>query len=266
MHAQKIDSGLDCQGFIANTCSVNSIQADFILVVDSVIDALITTCPDHIHSIYLYGSVPRGNAVVGKSDLDVSIVFKQPLTASKLAELAAISRSIPQSYPEISKLDIDPGHVAEVLDPTERYRWQFWLKHCCCCVWGVDLSIEFEKCRPNAHISYQMNQDLATFLQDMEEKFSLMSPDDVGKVLGKKILRTAYLLVADQDSSWYTDLTNCANVCLEYYPDDHEHIQLALDLALGKLGARDKGIALFNGFGKKLARLLGEESDSLRSR
>ncbi len=261
MDNQSGDKGLDCQGYIANTCSINIIQPGFSLVVDSVIEVLTSAFPEQIHSIYLYGSVARGTAVVGKSDLDVSVIFEEPLTVARLEALADISRTLPLSYSEISKLDIDPGHLAEVLDPKEQYRWQFWLKHCCCCIWGYGLSSRFEKCRPDARISYQMNQDLATFLKDMDGKFAQMSPDEVGKVIGKKILRTAYLLVAAKDNSWHTNLTKCAEVCLKYYPKNQDDIQLALKLSLGTLASRQQGIAMFNGFGQKLVKLLSDDAD-----
>ncbi len=71
--------GLDKDGFIQNLYSPNNIAPEFQGVVNAVIDSLLSELPNQIDGIYLYGSVPRGTAIVGRSDLDVSIVLATPV-------------------------------------------------------------------------------------------------------------------------------------------------------------------------------------------
>ena len=71
--------GLDKDGFIENLYSPRNIAPEFQEVVSVVVDSLLSDLPNQIDGIYLYGSVPRGTAVVGRSDLDVSIVLNTPI-------------------------------------------------------------------------------------------------------------------------------------------------------------------------------------------
>ena len=76
---QKLDRGLDKDGFIQNLYSPKNIAPEFQGVVNAVIDSLLSELPNQIDGIYLYGSVPRGTAIVGCSDLDVSVVLATPV-------------------------------------------------------------------------------------------------------------------------------------------------------------------------------------------
>lgn len=104
----KRDNGLDAQGFIRNDCSPENIQIEFQPVVEVVVGELITQLPKQIDGIYLYGSVPRGTAMLGHSDLDVSVILTAPVSQNELGIFNKLSSSIPKAYPQISKLDIDP--------------------------------------------------------------------------------------------------------------------------------------------------------------
>lgn len=237
--------GLDKHGFIDNVCSVNSIQREFKMVVDQVVSQLVQRLPKQVDSIYLYGSVARGEAVIGCSDLDLSILLNTPLTAHHQQVFNEISASIPQTYSEISKLDIDPGYLYDVLKPREVYHWHFWLKHCCCCVWGKDHSVHFPRHKPSLAIAQAINGDLCNYLLKMQPEFASMSDINVAKIIGKKLLRSAYYYVAEQDGSWYINLTQCAAVAKEYYPYHGADLDLAYQYAVGELTSKSGAIELF---------------------
>lgn len=168
---QEQDRGLDKQGFILNAYSPTHIQPEFKTVVD---------------------------AVAGHSDLDISIVLKMPISHTQRAIFQTISAAIATAYPQVSKLDIDPGYLNDILTPQERYHWQFWLKHCCCCIWGNDLSVQFQPYKPSLEIALALNGDLPHFLQQMAPSFADMSEANIAKVLGKKLVRAAYYFVAEK--------------------------------------------------------------------
>ena len=250
---QEHDTGLDQHGFIRSVYSIARIQPEFKSVVDSVVHELNHRLPTQIDGIYLYGSVPRGEAIAGDSDLDVSIVLNEPITESELQVFKQLSATIPRAYPEVAKLDIDPGYLVHILKPTERYHWQFWLKHCCCCVWGNDRATSFRQCTPSREIALALNGDLPVFLEQMSGSFARMNDATVAKVLGKKLLRAAYYFIADQDGSWYTDLTQCAQVAKKYYPNQHDDIELAHQFALGILTSKLEALALYKRMSKAIS-------------
>ncbi|EIT7142593.1 nucleotidyltransferase domain-containing protein [Vibrio vulnificus] len=243
---QEQDRGLDKRGFILNVYSPTQIQPEFKTVVDAVVAELLSQIPDQIDGIYLYGSVARGNAVAGHSDLDISIVLKTPISQTQRAIFQTISAAIAKAYPQVSKLDIDPGYLNDILTPQEKYHWQFWLKHCCCCIWGNDLSVQFQPYKPSLEIALALNGDLPSFLEKMAPSFADMSDENIAKVLGKKLVRAAYYFVAEKDGSWYTDLSQCIRVAKEYYPNQRDDLELAYQFALGNLTSRSDAFVLYD--------------------
>ncbi|CAK2369043.1 Nucleotidyltransferase [Vibrio crassostreae] len=244
--------GLDREGFIQNLYSPKNIAPEFQDVVNAVIDSLLRGLPNQIDGIYLYGSVPRGTAIVGHSDLDVSIVLATPVGQREEEVFKRLSDTIPKAYPQVSKLDIDPGFLSEILQPNEEFHWQFWLKHCCCCIWGNDLSAEFPRYKPSIEIAQALNGDLSTFLEEMTPSFESMSDANVAKVIGKKLVRAAYYFVTEKDGSWYSDLSQCAAVAKRYYPNLDDDIELAHQYALGQLTSQGEVFKLYKRLSKKL--------------
>ncbi|WP_299138429.1 nucleotidyltransferase domain-containing protein [uncultured Vibrio sp.] len=251
---QKLDKGLDKDGFIQNLYSYKNIAHEFQGVVNAVIDSLLSELPNQIDGIYLYGSVPRGTAVVGRSDLDVSIVLNTPISQRERRVFQHLSDTIPKAYPQVSKLDIDAGFLSEVLQPQEKFHWQFWLKHCCCCIWGNDLSIEFPRYKPSNEIAQALNGDLSVFLEQMTSSFETMADADVTKVIGKKLVRAAYYFVAEKDGSWCTDLSQGAAVAKRYYPNQSDDIELAYQYALGNFTSKTEAFELYERLSKELIR------------
>ena len=245
--------GLDKDGFIENLYSSENIAPEFQDAVNAVIDSLLSDLPNQIDGIYLYGSVPRGTAVVGHSDLDVSIVLNTPIGQKEKRLFQHLSDTIPKAYPQVSKLDIDPGSLSEVLQPQEKFHWQYWLKHCCCCIWGNDLSIDFPRYKPSSEIAQALNGDLSTFLEQMSSAFKTMTDTDVVKVIGKKLVRAAYYFVAEKDGSWYTNLSQCTAVAKRYYPKQSDDIELAHQYALGKLISKVEALELYERLSKHLS-------------
>ena len=245
--------GLDKDGFIENLYSPKNIDPEFQEVVSAVIDSLLSGLPSQIDGIYLYGSVPRGTAVVGHSDLDVSIILNTPINPKEKRVFQHLSDIIPKAYPQVSKLDIDPGFLSEVLQPQEKFHWQFWLKHCCCCIWGDDLSNDFTRYKPSREIAQALNGDLSTFQEQMSPAFKTMTDADAAKVIGKKLVRAAYYFVAEKDASWYTNLSQCTAVAKRYYPEQSDDIELAHQYALGQLTSKVKALELYERLSKNLS-------------
>ncbi|MCY9824851.1 nucleotidyltransferase domain-containing protein [Vibrio chagasii] len=245
--------GLDKDGFIENLYSPKNIAPEFQEVVSAVIDSLLSGLPNQIDGIYLYGSVPRGTAVVGRSDLDVSIVLNTSIGKKEKRVFQRLSDCIPKAYPQVSKLDIDPGFLSEVLQPQEKFHWQFWLKHCCCCIWGNDLSIGFSRYKPSREIAQALNGDLSTFLDQMSPAFKTMTDADIAKLIGKKLVRAAYYFVAEKDGSWHTNLSQCNAVAKRYYPEQSDDIELAHQYALGQLTSKVKALELYERLSKNLS-------------
>ncbi|MCF3961263.1 nucleotidyltransferase domain-containing protein [Streptomyces fuscigenes] len=69
------DKGLDADGFLAREGSLGRVPAPFGPLVDDVRRRVPEVFGPRLHSAYLYGSLPRGTAVPGRSDLDLLIAL-----------------------------------------------------------------------------------------------------------------------------------------------------------------------------------------------
>lgn len=207
IQVKNIDNGLNNEGFIVNPCKVEYITPDYRKLIDDLLCQLQTCLGDKLHSVYLYGSVARGDARQYQSDLDLSLVFNQELTEQEQHALKGIQRTTQQRYDFVTKIDFDPGIIHQVLLPEEKYRWHFWLKHCCCCIYGEDLSRQFAWQKPSLAIAYALNSDLDEFLHQRLNRLTDENSARVGREVAKKLLRSVYGIVAIEDRSWYASLS-----------------------------------------------------------
>ncbi|HGN1278858.1 TPA: hypothetical protein ACKRG6_000576 [Proteus mirabilis] len=123
------------------------IQPEFSHIIECVVTNLTRYFPKLIHSLYVYGSVAEGRAEVGKSELDMTVIFKYEPVQSVLEK----------NNPVISKIDFDCGLLEQVLDPDNVLSWGYWIKHHCHCVYGEDLSHRFQAFKPSKAIAVAVN-------------------------------------------------------------------------------------------------------------
>ncbi|KJY91489.1 hypothetical protein TW84_08020 [Vibrio neptunius] len=248
-----INNGLDEQGYIVNHCSVAYIQPAFRPSVDRVVSCLRDTFAGKIHSLYLYGSVARGTAVEFDSDIDLSIVFTKPLDLETERKLQATKLKLEQELTIFSKIDFDPGHLEAILSPNELHHWQFWLKHCCCCVSGDDLSLKFSRLKPNRKIGSALNGDLSSFITQACDELNESNQKYIGRMLAKKILRSAYTLIAEKDNSWHVEIKWCVKAVLRHYSKESQCVELALRMIEGQPYGIEDIQQLANGWGRRVA-------------
>ena len=75
--------GLDQDGFIEREGAIARVPQAFAPVVDAAKAAIRDTFGhDRLHSAYLYGSIPRGTAVPGVSDLDLLLALHDEPTSA----------------------------------------------------------------------------------------------------------------------------------------------------------------------------------------
>lgn len=117
------NNGLDHQGYIINPCSQDCIQPEFSHLIETALQSLQTSLAGKLHSVYLYGSVAKGSAIPFLSDLDLSLVFNEPIRSEEAKYLAQLTLDLQLQFPIVSKIDFGPGHVEEILNPREKYRW-----------------------------------------------------------------------------------------------------------------------------------------------
>ncbi len=229
-------------------------QQEFEPVIKALITNLRAAAGGSIHSIYLFGSVARREAIPGKSNLDVTIVTKVALTPRQQTTLNTIKWRFKRQFPQITDISFNVGDTQEVLDLEFIFSWGFWLKHCCVCIFGDDLATRFGTFEPSWEIAKNMNMDVeqwhTTYRKKIISATAVQDQIEPQIKLAKKILRSCYSLVMHRDKGWYDSPVECGEKFLEYYPDKALQIERMNILLQGRRIPKRSVIALFDEFGR----------------
>lgn len=179
--------------------------------------------PALIHSAYVYGSVARGTARLGVSDLDLTLILWQTPSAEEREALLRLQRCLAHRHPAVSKIDFDVGVVAEVLAPESALRWGGWLKHYCRHLKGDDLSLLFPVLPPTRALALALNGDCVSVLQDYVTQLEAATDDAAARRLqreaARQLLRATMVLRSDEDDAWPVTLVEMVAWASKHFPE-----------------------------------------------
>ncbi|MGR5070348.1 nucleotidyltransferase domain-containing protein [Vibrio alfacsensis] len=210
----------------------------------------------NLHSVYIYGSVARKSAIVGKSNLDMVLVTKSTFESNRATLLNTIKWRAQQGHPQVKGVSIRTTLVNEVANLDSIFTWGFMLKHCCVCVYGDDLADCFGDYVPSWEIAKHWNMDVEDWLSVYRIKIvqapSIEELVSTQIVIAKKLLRASYSLVMYRDKRWFDDPMECGEVFLKYHPEKQLEIDRLGILLSGRAIPKRSVIGLLDSFGNWL--------------
>ncbi|MCU4121615.1 nucleotidyltransferase family protein [Variovorax sp. N23] len=213
--------GVDANGYI-RTIAHAPLQAAFLTVVDDLRSMLIGSLVHRVDSAYLYGSVARGDAVPGRSDLDVVLVLAGKPALQEDLDIEAARRALESRHPEVLKVDFDVGFLEEVQAPENLHRWGFWLKHHCRCIHGHDLARDLAPFRPSRKIARAVNGDFSDVLDGYARRIGTESDAAAiarfAREASRKLIRATNMLRPVASTSWPESLEDHIALFVETYP------------------------------------------------
>ncbi|MDH1703158.1 nucleotidyltransferase domain-containing protein [Comamonas terrigena] len=211
------------------------LQAEFADLVSDARNSLCQQLGTLLDSLYLYGSVSRATATPGTSDLDLTLVLRRPLTAHEAQALEHVRTGLQARHPEVTKVDLDLGSLAQVLDAANLYSWGYWLKHVCRCIHGTDLGQRFPAFRPSPAIAQAINGDYAQVLHGYAERIaqaqSLDAMHRLQKEAARKLVRATHVLRPGSDGYWPETLEDYASYGASLCPGKAQEIAFFLEHA-----------------------------------
>jgi len=232
--------GLDSQGYFAPEGSLGRIPYAFRPVVAAARDRLIDVFGARMASAYLYGSVPRGTARVGRSDLDLLIALRAEPTDADRAEARALGEALDKEFPEIDGTGTLLHSRRRLLSEAERYDLGWFVACLCTPLLGEDLSEDLPRYRPDSRLARETNGDLAPRLAGWREEAAAADagpgdPQEVRRALVRRvsrhIVRAGFTLVMPRWNGWTSDLAEQAQVFGEYYPERAAQMRTAAGAA-----------------------------------
>lgn len=226
------ERGLNAAGYIVREGSLSRIPTAFRPAVDDARRRIAHSFRHVLHSTYLYGSVPRGTAAPGRSDLDILLVLRSEPADADRAEAGRIEAALHARHPAIDGTGIVLFSARRILSPAERHDLGFFVACLCTPLSGEDLAALLPWYRPTRELARETNGDLRLFLDRWRRSAgSGCGLDRLCRQVGRKTVRTGFTLVMPRWNGWTSDLDVAADVFGRYYPERAGQMREAVTLA-----------------------------------
>ncbi|MGQ4358830.1 nucleotidyltransferase domain-containing protein [Streptomyces sp. SAS_272] len=250
--------GLDAQGYIAREGSLARVPTAFRPVVASARDGLLDLFAAQLHSAYLYGSIPRGTARVGRSDLDLLVVLREEPTARDRAAADALDETLDSGFPQIDGCGTLLVDRPRVLSDLERHDLGWFVACLCTPLLGEDLAEYLPRYRPGSLLARETNGDLAQLLPGWRARIAAADSEEARRSLvrfmSRRLVRTGFTLVMPRWNGWTSDLHEMAEAFGACYPRRAEQLRAAAVLGYEPRGDRAVLSSYVDDLGPWLAR------------
>lgn len=202
---------------------------------------------EHLHSVYIRGSVARGLAVEGLSDLDTTAVARPHEVdwEQAIAWGQRTRREYAERFPFSHRPEIDVRLLDDVMEAIPRMRW---FKLSAACVYGDDLLAEVSPVTLDEMIAAtSVEADyIAKVVFDFHNGIAAEGADTRSycRWISKRFLRAASALVLSRTRQVTNDLFYCYKLFSDIYPEREPEMRRTLDLALNPVTDTESYAAL----------------------
>lgn len=140
--------GLDAQGHIRRESSLARVPPAFRPVVSAARERPADTFGTRLNGAYLYGSVPRGTAHAGRSDLDLLVTLHGDPTARDRNATRTLEERLDDEFPEVDGVGTLLYARERVLSGPERHDLGWFVSCLCTPLSGEDLAALLPRYRP----------------------------------------------------------------------------------------------------------------------
>lgn len=242
--------GVDKAGFIVPDVSQDLIPEKWQELINAIIAFTEEYEAHNVVALYVRGSVPRGLAIEGVSDLDLLFIVRNADTA--LSEhVLSFKKALLERYPFCNGIEwsIDPlpDMNAIPLRSEDRHLARL-IKTQALHLWGQDLASSFPKVKPGVDMvshAFGLAYEWQAFPARMRAA-SQTRCDQLCLWMGKRLLRTAFELVALDKPLFTRDLYLCYETAATEYPEIASELYEVLALSLQQNVSADAVITCFS--------------------
>ncbi len=249
---------MDSEGYLINECNWEAIQLPWLTLVEALGNICIEELGDRLHSLYLRGSVPRGQAILNISDLDSIAIIQGEITPELTAKIMNIEEQLEKPYRFCQKVEMIPISYSDI--QKSKSHWQAVLQTQGLCIYGEDLRSQFPQFKPNLDLvnhAFHLEEDLAaTQISLRQIPANSFNWEAIVKQkcqwINKRIVRTGFELVMQQENAFTRDLYPCYEAFAHHFPHQAKLMYKALELAIQPSSNRDRLLMFLSHFGKWL--------------
>ncbi|MGW5877364.1 nucleotidyltransferase domain-containing protein [Nocardiopsis terrae] len=227
--------GLRPDGTIAREGSVDQVPAAFAPAVTALLARIPEVFGPRLHSAYLYGSIPRGTALPGSSDLDALVALHTGPDETEHARTRALENELDSTFAQVNGVGILLEGADFLTAVPERHDSGFFLACLCTPVLGPDLAEQLPRYRPTPLLARQTNGDLHQVLPRWRAGIARATTRaehlSLSRRISRRLVRTGLTLVMPAWGGWTSDLDLAADVFGHYHPDRHDQMRTAAHTA-----------------------------------
>ncbi|BDM73217.1 hypothetical protein HEK616_67040 [Streptomyces nigrescens] len=223
--------GLDHDGCFVREGSLERVSPVFAPVVAALRSRIAGHFGDRLHSSYLFGSIPRGTAVPGVSDLDALLALRDEPTDDDHAAARAVEEALDTAFREVDGAGLLLFGADRLLSDLERHDLGWFVACLCTPLDGPDLADRLPRYRPTSLLARETNGDLFRDLPGLRTKAAAATTEAartrLTRGVTRRLVRTGFTLVMPRWGGWTSDLAESAEVFGRYYPAHADQMRAA---------------------------------------
>ncbi|MEM7336765.1 MAG: hypothetical protein AAF490_32130 [Chloroflexota bacterium] len=249
----------DENGYLISDASLEKIIPPWDMAVSFIKDAYIKHLGQQLHSVYIRGSVARGLAVEGLSDLD-SLAFLHgfpPQERENLDWANQVSKQYLERFPFSDRPEMQIKWIGPLLDNLEDKGISLKLEYVC--VHGKDIIPQIPPVKIKALVKNSAfgSDYISRIVQQVHDKVEgdVEAEQITSKCrwICKRFLRAGLSLVMSRANVFTRDLYYCYELFSKFYPQQEPAMLKALQLALNPTDNVNELIPFIDEFGEFLA-------------
>lgn len=249
----------DIDGFLLNDASVDKIPPGYLPLIEDIKQVYMDHSFGRLHSLYLFGSVPRGKATTGLSDIDVLGVMKGKAewVINNWTNLGnwkePEGRRILEAYPIISNVVFDFEPLSFVTEQRSFFWPTFLLSVGGVCIYGKDLVPQLPRFKPDEVVAnselVQLDDNIHEAIREIQKATSSERVTYWCRRIMKNLLRDGFFLNMAEDNRFTPDVGFCYVQFSKHYPEQAGSMKKALDYGKNPTTKKTEIIEFLNTFG-----------------
>ena len=225
----------DENGFLINPASTEKIQEKWKPLIDDIVEVYKKLYGKKLKNVYIRGSVAKGEAVEGVSDIDTFSYVD--LSKEELKENNTnrdMRKHIEEKYDFVEDIEMGAFPLSYIPD-------DYIILNQSLCVFGEPISI------PKLKVGKEMAIHSPTFHNRFKWFAKFLHKDESEEEnkkgcvwLMKGLLRVGFELTMERSQKYTRDLYLCYETFSEYYPEKEAEMREVLDLALNATADKSK--------------------------
>ncbi len=223
----------DLDGYLVFRPDPTRLQPKWKALLDQVVSVYETRFGPNLRSVYVRGSVAKGEAVDGISDIDTLALVKdgeEEIMPKWCEDQLKALRKKHRFCTGIEIIVLPPLSLLHVNPPKTVNPWKKLIKTQALCVYGEDIAPSIPRQRPDFNMAghiFALSSDLPKTPEELAQYSARKCT-----WLMKRIVRSGFELVMDREKTFTRDLYPCYAAFIKYHPEWEPQMWLALELAV----------------------------------